>query len=256
MKPDFQSSWTWMVAGACLTGLFLLNCGKDIDVGEAPESSGDGVVRLGGEALPYTVDLEQTKLLMRVLLVDDCSLPMHNHVVESTSNDITFELDLDDPSSSTFSATVYVAGLTIDDPENSALYPETENNEFTESDTESIAQSMYEQVKADEYDSMTFGASSLSTLNGEGTATITVNMIGITSTLTMTGSASMDDGGTITISASGTLDGEPFGIYSGFGSSCVSPLMPMDFSTVLVPKEDAAAGVERIRALRASSATP
>lgn len=198
-------------------------------------STGEGVLITDGQAIPYTVDLANSRLVILVLLTDGCTLPFHNHAILSTSNTFNFSLNADDPTASTFEAIVHVPGLEADLPEIDALYPQTAGNEFTDAERAEIEQSMNDQIDAANYDTMRFNAFDLTTFYGTGTATVEVEIKGITSVLEMNGSASMDVDGAISLHADGILDGTPYGIYSGFGASCVSSLMPLDLNMVLLP---------------------
>lgn len=200
-------------------------------------SQSSGELIENGKRIPYEVDIENTRLNILVVLTDGCFLPFHNHVIESTSNEFSFSLNVDDPSASTFEAIVSVPGLEADLPENDILYPQTEDNNFSEDERADIESSMNDAIDAEHYDTMTFRASDLTTLYGNGTATVEVEIKGIPSELEMTGAASIDSSGRITVKANGVLDGTPYGIYSGFGASCVSSLMPLDLDMVLVPVE-------------------
>lgn len=200
-----------------------------------PVSTTDGHVILDGQDLPYDVDYANSRLVIRVLLTEGCTMPFHNHAILSTSNNFRFVLNADDPSASTFETTVHVAGLEADLPEIDALYPETAQNTFTDEERADIETSMNEQLDATHYDTLLFRAFDLTTLYGIGTATVEAEIKGITSTLEMTGGATLEPDGHIGITASGLLDGTPYGIYTGFGAACISPLMPLDLVLELVP---------------------
>lgn len=202
-----------------------------------PPSSTEGSVIVDGQAHPYTIDYAASRLVIRVQLTPDCTLPFHNHAILSTSNAFRFALSVDDPAASTFEADVHAAGLEADLPEIDALYPETAHNSFTDEERAEIEASMNEQLDATTFDTLYFRAYDLTTLYGIGTASVDATIKGITSSLEMSGGASLEPDGRVILAATGMLDGTPYGIYTGFGASCISPLMPLDLVLELVPLE-------------------
>lgn len=228
-----------MVAlGGLLTGLNSTQGCDDPTPTPTPTprpSHSDGAVIISGQHIPYEVDYLNSRLNLLVLLTEGCMMPFHNHAIESTSNDFTFELNADDPSLSTFEAIAFVPWLEADLPENDALYPQTADNSFTEDERADIETSMNDAIDAANYDTMRFFAHDLTSLYETGTATVEVEIKGITSEVQMTGLAKMDAAGQIIVQGQGILDGTPYGIYSGFGASCVSSQMPLDLFLVLNP---------------------
>lgn len=205
---------------------------------ESGPPSGDGILRVGGEERPYAVDFEASRLLILVKVKDQfgCGV-FHSHAVEAESYALSFVLDADDPESSRVEMVAPAAGLNPDEDENRALFPETRDEMLSEDDRRRIRVSVLEELRAEEHPTLRFVATGLSTLEGEGTAELEVELVGETSTIPFSYTATFDEEGRIYVEGTGQLDGKPHGIPNpaGLVSDCVDPIMDLHLKLTLVP---------------------
>lgn len=227
-----------LLALSCLPLGLALACndctGPLPDAGPPP--SGDGVIRIDGEEQPYSVSFADSELLIVVKLKEQfgCGV-FHSHVVEASSFQLDFTLDESAPDTSEIVATVPAAALTADDPELRARFPETQSSTLSEDDRRRVRVSVFEELKAETHPTLTFRATDLTVLEGQGGANVEVTLGGATSTVAMSYEAAFDEDGVLVVDASGSLDGAPHGIPSGFGSDCVQPVMDLHMKLTLVP---------------------
>jgi hypothetical protein len=202
----------------------------DVDIGQ-----GDGVVVTDGEEEQYAVNPDESELIIVVENFADqfgCGL-FHSHVVESTGFVSSFRIDRADAAGSTFSAVVPAIGLQPDSDELRTRFLPNDPL-LNDGDRSSIKVSVLENLQASDHPVLTFEASDLSTLDGEGTATVDVDIAGETSQIEMTYTVTEADG-VFTIEGEGEIDGAPHGIPNGFASDCVSGLMDLHLKLVLEP---------------------
>jgi hypothetical protein len=202
----------------------------------APETSGDGTIVVSGQTRQYRVVAGDTHLyiMSRVFSSGLCS-QLHHHAVASTVTGFEFALDKDNPSASTLTARANAFGLDPDDPVYRSAFETTQNApQPSIAERDDIKVSVREQVGADDFPTLVFSASSLTTLDGQGTAQIAVDLRGVQTTVPLTATATWE-GEKLIITGTAELDGAPHGIPSGTFADCMDPIMPMDLRLVLEP---------------------
>ena len=181
----------------------------------------------------YAVQAEGSELVIAVKRVDafGCGA-LHSHVVLAPQ--ATFTYDLDSAGKGDVKIIVAAANLTPDDPALRLKFlPEGENQELSEGDRQTIAGSVAEEVKASEFSTLEFTFKGLSTIDGDGTATLESKIAGATSEVPVTYTATKD-GDKVTVTGTATIDGEPHGIPRNALGFCVQKDMDLHFSVVLV----------------------
>ncbi|MEW5853122.1 MAG: c-type cytochrome [Myxococcota bacterium] len=201
-----------------------------------PSSGGDGVIRMGGRDVAYVLVPEESRLLLlnkKITTRGDCNF-FHHHAVAALTTDHDFTLDRDNPQNGTLSATVHTDGLDPDRPEYRDAFEETRGSTFSERDREDIRTNMLEQLDASNFPIITFTARNLSTLEGSGTAEVTVDLKGKQSVTTMNASARWD-GDKLIMEGTALLDGAQHDIPVGTFRDCIDPQMTLLMTITLKP---------------------
>jgi len=198
-------------------------------------TGGAGQVVVAGRARDYRVDPDRTHLLIGVLKMPaaSCSL-FHHHAVAALSVNYTFNLDRDNAAASTLQADVAAAGLDPDRDTYREAFPETAGSSVPENERRDIRTNLLGQLDAPHHPVLTFKAHGLSSLDGDVTATVDVELRGQASTLTLTGTARWE-GERLVMEGTGTLDGTRHGIPNGNFSDCVNAAMTLRMHIELVP---------------------
>lgn len=199
-----------------------------------------GFLRKGGVDEPYRVDDAASKLLIHVVRGDAAVCgALHSHVVEAKAVSYEFLLDADDPSKSTFRATVPAAALDPDHPDNRALFDDTKDVPLGEGDRRSIKQSVLDEVQAVDHPNLVFSIEGLPAATGEGTATVKVLVAGLESEVEMqyTSTKTEEDGKDVfVVQGRGVLDGTRHGMpRAELSKLCVKPEMDLVFDLRIAP---------------------
>lgn len=204
------------------------------------ETRGAGVVVVDGTPRDYALDPARSQLALLVTRRSGqaCSF-FHNHAVGARALNLSFRLNPADLAGSTFRAEVAAAGLSPDEPAFRGAFAETQDGSFTEAEREDIRANVLDQVDGAGHPVLTFAARALSTLEGQGTATLDATVRGITSTVPLDASA-VWEGTTLILRGTGTLRGADHGIPVGSFRQCINPDMALKFELVLVPGETTA----------------
>lgn len=230
-----QRTWALVACGtltACKAGCFNLGTSGDPPAGQL---GGDGTVRTGGEDRDYTVIGEESYLYLLVRKSSGSSCVFfHHHAVAALGAAFTFALNRDNPAQSTLTAQVPTGGLDVDRPTYDDHWPDTRGERFTDAERQDIRANMLDQVDAAGHPTITFVAASLSTLDGDGTAEITMDLRGQRSTLLMDGNVRWD-GDTVTFTGTGTIDGNAHGMPTGTFRDCIEASMALDMKLVMKP---------------------
>lgn len=203
-----------------------------------------GFVRNNGVPLDYRVDAAQSSLLLMVRKVNaqSCGL-FHDHAMAALATNYTFALDRQAPGTSTLKADVVANGLDADSASAREQFDETRGSSFTERERADIRSNMLAQLEASSHPMLTFEASALSTLEGAGTASVSVNIRGVQSTTTLNATATWA-GDVLTIDGTGALNGGAHGLPRGSFSDCVDPNMTLKMHLVLAPGANTGSGVD------------
>ncbi|MEW5854520.1 MAG: YceI family protein [Myxococcota bacterium] len=200
-------------------------------------AGGSGTIRVDGVEQAYRVVEDQSSLLLLVKKNegDACSF-FHHHAVAAQAVAYSFALDPAQPGSSTLTARVVAAGLDPDDASYREQFPETAGSTMTDRERQDIRVNMLDQLDAANHPELTFTARNLSTLDGAGTADVTVDVKGRSSTLRMEATARWEDNRLI-MEGAGVLDGTQHDIPVGTFKDCVNPSMGLKMRVVLEPGE-------------------
>ncbi len=205
-------------------------CGAPPDPAAGGELCGTGQI----DGTDFAVQAEGSELVLVVKRVEafGCGA-LHSHVVLAPQAIFTY--DLDSAGKGDVKIVVAAANLDPDDPDLRVKFlPEGENQELSDGDRETIRGSIAEEVKSSEFSTLQFTFKDLSTINGDGTATLESNIAGSTSDAEVSYNAKKE-GEKITISGTATIDGAPHGIPRNALGFCVEKDMELNFSVVLVP---------------------
>ncbi|HEY1101503.1 MAG TPA: hypothetical protein VGF99_21365, partial [Myxococcota bacterium] len=205
--------------------------GCDTPVDEVP--AGVGVCGSGPvDGTDYKID--GGELVLKIARADafGCGA-LHSHVVEAKQ--ATFSWDLDSAAAGEVDIVVAAASLDPDDPTLRTKYlPDGENQPLSDSDRASIRGSVLEEVQAEAHPALTFKLTALSTLDGEGTATLTSTIAGADSDSAVAYTATKD-GDVVTLHGTATIEGAPHGIPRNALGFCVDPAMGLEFTITLAP---------------------
>jgi hypothetical protein len=167
----------------------------------------------------------------------------HSHVINAKAVLGEFSVVATDPAASTMKVSVSAAGLDPDDPDlRLELLPEGANFPLSQSDRQSIRGSVAEEVKADEFPTLVFTASGITSTTGAGTATMTADIAGATSEIETTYTVTKDGGAQI-ITGTATLIGTPHGMPRAALGFCIEPAMQIHFELAMVPGAVQCAGL-------------
>lgn len=211
--------------------------GDNPDAG--PPGSASGTLVLDGEEQLYSVDPTASKLIILNTINFDqvgCGV-FHSHAIEALSYSAEFFMDQGAPAASTWTFEVPAQGLDPDDPENRALFPETDSEMLSEGDRGRVKVSVLEELRAEEHPTLTFAARDFSTFTGEGTAAVDVTLNGITSEIELEYDSTLSEEGILVVKGTGIIDGTPHAIPNpdGVFSSCISPIMELYLDMTLAP---------------------
>ncbi len=192
----------------------------------------------------YAIDSSELVIVVRKKDAFGCGA-LHSHVVQATQ--ATFSYDLDGSAAGEVGIVVAAAKLNPDDPELRLKYlPDGENQALSDGDRESIRGSVAEEVLASATPALNFTLKNLSTLEGDGTATLVADIAGADSEVDLTYTATKD-GDNIKLSGSADIDGAPHGIPRNALGFCVEQVMTFNFEMVLTPGDTVCDGdVEEI----------
>ena len=182
----------------------------------------------------YAVTPAGTELVIAVSRVDafGCGA-LHSHAVLAPQ--ATFTYDLDGAGAGEVKIVVAAANLDPDDPALRLKYlPDGENQELSEGDRQTIRGSVAEEVKASEFSTLEFTFKGLSTIDGDGTATLESKIAGETSEAPVTYNIKKE-GEKYTITGTAIIDGGPHGIPRNALGFCVEKDMELNFAVVLEP---------------------
>lgn len=230
--PRFPSPRPGAVTLGFLTTLSL---GGSLGCEPPPDENLTGGEICGAGAIDgtdYAVD--SAELVVAVFKEDafGCGA-LHSHAVQATQ--ATFAYDLDASAAGEIEITVAAANLVPDDPDLRRKYlPDGENDPLSDGDRESIKGSVREEVKAEEHAALTFVLKELTTLEGEGTATLVSTIAGSDSSSSVTYTATKS-GDTISVVGEATIDGAPHGIPRNALGFCVKKDMTLHFEVTLSP---------------------
>lgn len=218
------------LAAAALAGSSC-DCGAKPEPLPAGELCGTGTV----DGTDYAVDAKGTQLVLAIAKKDafGCGA-LHSHVVLATSATFTYDLAAD--AAGEVKIVVPTASLDPDDKDlRKDFLPEGENQELSEDDRESIRGSVAEEVKASEFSTMTFTLKNLSTLDGDGTATLVSEIAGETGEETEVTYNAKKSGDDVVVSGTAVIDGAPHGIPRNSLGFCVDEKMDLHFKVALTP---------------------
>jgi mono/diheme cytochrome c family protein len=205
-------------------------CEPAVDPVAGGELCGSGQI----DGTDYAVEAAGSELVIAVSRVDafGCGA-LHSHVVLAPQ--ATFTYDLDGAAAGDVKIVVAAANLDPDDPALRLKFlPEGENQELSDGDRETIRGSVAEEVKSSEFSTLEFTFKGLSTIDGDGEATLESKIAGGTSEAPVTYNVKKD-GDKFTISGTATIDGAPHGIPRNALGFCVEKDMDLHFTVVLVP---------------------
>ena len=227
-KLAFRAST--LLALGLAAGLNASACDTPGDPLPAGEICGSGSI----DGTAYAVD--SAEIVLAVFREDafGCGA-LHSHAVQATQ--AVFAYDLDGAAAGEIAITVAAANLVPDDPDLRKKYlPDGENQPLSDGDRESILGSVREEVIADEHPALTFVLKDLSTLDGEGTATLVATIAGSDGESDVTYTATKD-GDNVKVVGSADIDGAPHGIPRNALGFCVKPVMTLNFEVTLTPGE-------------------
>jgi hypothetical protein len=203
-------------------------CGPAVDPVAGGEVCGSGSI----DGTNYSIESSELVIVVRKKDAFGCGA-LHSHVVQATQ--ATFTYDLDGSAAGEVGIVVAASKLNPDDPDLRLKYlPDNENQPLSDGDRETIRGSVNEEVLASDHPALNFTLKSLSTLDGDGTATLVSDIAGAESEVDLTYTASKD-GDNIKIKGSASIDGEPHGIPRNALGFCVEQVMDFEFELVLAP---------------------
>ncbi len=219
----------------CLLSALATGC-ADCGPGDDPPPVTGGQLCGQGQVdgADYLVDATKTELVLAISRVDafGCGA-LHSHIVLAKS--AVFTYDLDSAAVGTVKIVVPTADLEPDNKDLRLKYlPDGENQELSQDDIDSIRGSVAEEVKAQEFATMTFTLKDLSTLDGAGTATLVSEIAGETSEAPVTYTATKE-GANVVVAGSAVIDGGPHGIPRNALGFCVEKDMALNFAVALAP---------------------
>jgi len=234
--------WTRTVL-ACVATTCIHGCAGDggNNPGAEGGATGSGIIISDGKALDYVVSAPESELLLLVRKEDApaCSF-FHHHAVAARAVGFAFALVRASPATSMLSATVSAAGLDPDGAEDRGKFRETSSTTMTARERSDIRANVLDQVGAGSHPVMTFTARNFSTLDGNGTAVVSVDLKGLQSTLVMHATAQWD-GERLVMEGTGTIDGAQHDIPVGTFRDCIESAMDLKMRIVLVPGRNNAA---------------
>lgn len=225
-----KSRSLFLAAAAVVTATSCADCGPVVE--GLPPGNLCGVGQVDG--VDYALAADGNEVVITVAKEDafGCGA-LHSHVVLATV--VAFEYDLKGDATGEVKITVPAAGLDPDDKDLRLKYlPDGENQELSDGDRQSIRGSVSEEVKASEFKDLIFTLKDLSTLDGDGTATLVSDIAGATSEVAVAYNAKKD-GDDVTVSGTATIAGGPHGIPRNALGFCVSPDMDLSFTLTLTP---------------------
>ncbi len=201
--------------------------------GDEPTPPGGAVCGAGTvDGEDYKVDTAE--LVITVAKADGFGCgALHSHVVLAKQATFSWELGAD--AAGEVAIVVGAAGL---DPDDAALrkkyLPEGVNQPLSDGDRDSIRGSVLEEVLADEHPALTFVLKNLTTIDGEGTATLVSTIAGADSEVDVAYTATKD-GDVVNLVGSAIIPGGPHGIPRNALGFCVDPNMGLAFTMALSP---------------------
>ncbi|MDP2343224.1 MAG: hypothetical protein Q8O67_19860 [Deltaproteobacteria bacterium] len=186
------------------------------------------------DGVDHLVEAAGSELVIAVNRVDafGCGA-LHSHVVLAPQATFTYALDA--AGAGDVKIVVAAANLSPDDPDLRLKFlPEGENQALSDSDRATIATSVAEEVKSSDFSTLEFTFKGLSTLDGDGTATLESKIAGATSEAPVAYNVKKD-GDKFTITGTATIDGAPHGIPRNALGFCVEKDMELHFTVVLAP---------------------
>ncbi len=191
------------------------------------------------DGAPYAIDDTKTRLIIVVQRNDGAGCGVfHNHVVSAKVAKLEYAVDSATPGNTTFKITVLADSLDADDPDLRDEFltkhdPPLDGQPLSDGDRASIRGSVADEVLAKDNPQLVFTVSDLSTASGDGTAKLTAELAGATSTVDVTYSVSKNGDDFVIKDATATLDGAPYGIPRNSLGFCVNPSMELHLDLVL-----------------------
>ena len=230
------------VALAALLIAGLSNCDCAPPPLPAGEICGAGTV----DGAPFALDPLRSRFIITVPRNNDnaaCGV-FHSHVVNATQVLGEFSTVSATPADSTMKITIGAAGLDPDAPElRKEFLPADENFPLSDGDRRSIRGSVAEEVKSNDFGTLVFTVSGISSTTGTGEATMTSEIAGLSSEVTMAYAVSKD-GTAHLIKGTATLIGTPHGIPRNALGFCINTQMKVNFELALVPGAVTCGGID------------